>query len=84
MCKVLKVSRSSYYKNLNRKPSNRELENNKIEKEIVNIHKASKNRYGINKINDSLKPLGITISFKKTRRLMKKLGIKPIIIKKYR
>lgn len=84
MCKVLKVSRSSYYKYLNRKPSNRELENNKIEKEIVNIHKASKNRYGANKINESLKPLGITISLKRTQRLMKKLGIKSIIIKKYR
>jgi transposase InsO family protein len=78
------VSRSSYYKHLNRKPSNRELENKKIEKEIINIHKTSKNRYGAPKINESLKALGITISLKRTQRLMKKLGIKSIIIKKYR
>lgn len=84
MCKVLKVSRSSYYKYLNKKPSNRELENTKIEKEIINIHKASKNRYGAFKINESLKTLGITISLKRTQRLMRKLGIKSIIIKKYR
>lgn len=84
MCKVLKVSRSSYYKFLNRKPSNRELENIKIEKEIMNIHKASKNRYGAVKINESLKTFGINISIKRTQRLMRKLGIKSIIIKKYR
>ena len=84
MCKLLKVSRSSYYKYLNKKPSSRELENNEIEKEIINIHKASKNRYGAHKINESLKILGITISLKRTQRLMRKLGIKSIIIKKYR
>lgn len=84
MCKVLKVPRSSYYKYLNKKPSNRELENAMIEKKIINIHKASKKRYGAIKINESLKTLGITISIKKTQRLMSKLGIKSIIIKKYR
>ncbi|WP_373898030.1 integrase core domain-containing protein [Haloimpatiens sp. FM7315] len=84
MCKVLKVSRSTYYKYLNKKPSNRELENIKIEKEIINIHKTSKKRYGAVKINESLKTLGITISLKKTQRMMKKLVIKSIIIKKYR
>ncbi len=80
----IKVSRSSYYKFLNKKPSKRELENVKIEKEIINIHKASKNRYGAFKINESLKTFGINISIKRTQRLMRKLGIKSIIIKKYR
>ena len=84
MCKVLKVARSSYYKYLNKKPSDRELENKNIEKEIINIHKESKNRYGAPKINESLKALGIIISLKRTQRLMKKLGIKSIIIKKFR
>lgn len=84
MCKVLKVPRSSYYKSLNKKPSNRELENINIEKEIINIHKESKKRYGAVKINESLKSLGITISLKRTQRLMKKLGVKSIIIKKYK
>lgn len=84
MCRVLKVSRSSYYKYLNKKPSNRELENVEIEKKIINIHKESKNRYGAIKINESLKTLGVTISSKRTQRLMKKLGIKSIIARKYR
>ena len=84
MCKVLKIPRSSYYKYLNKKPSNRELENIKIEKEITNIYKDSKKRYGAVKINKSLKAKGINISLKKTQRLMKKLEIKSVIIKKYR
>jgi putative transposase len=84
MCKVLKVSRSSYYQCLNKLPSNRELENKNIGKAILSIHNASKGRYGAHKINMSLKAVGINISIKRTQRLMKKLGIKSIIIKKYR
>lgn len=84
MCKGLKVSRSSYYKYLHKKPSNRELKNQKIEKEILKIHKDSKNRYGAIKINKELEEKGITISIKETQRLMSKLGMKSIIIKKYR
>ena len=84
MCKVLKVSRSSYYKYLHKKPSNRELENQNIEKEILKIHKDSKNRYGAIKINKELKAKGIIVSIKRTQRLISKLGIKSIIIKKYR
>lgn len=78
------MSRSSYYKWLNKKPSNREIENKKIEEKIIDIHKESKNRYGAVKINEALKSLGTTISLKKTQRLMKKLGIKSVIVKKYR
>lgn len=84
MCKVLKVCRSSYYKYLKKKPSNRELENKKIEKAILNIYKESKRRYGAPKINESLKVIEITISLKRTQRIMKKLGIRSIITRKFR
>jgi len=84
MCKVLGIARSSYYKHLKKKPSNREIENKSIEKEIINIHNASKKRYGAPKITRTLSAQGITISLKRTQRLMKKLGIRSIIIKKYR
>jgi hypothetical protein len=48
-------ARLSYYKYLNKKPSNLELENKKIEKEIINIQKMRGSRYGASKINKSLK-----------------------------
>ena len=84
MCKVLKVSRSSYYKHLSKKPCKRELENQMIESKILYIYTASKKRYGSPKINKSLQKLGINISLKRTQRIMRKLRIKSIIIKKYR
>ncbi|MBO0549901.1 hypothetical protein EXQ33_03530 [Clostridium botulinum] len=84
MCKTLRVSRISYYNNINKKASNRELKNKRIENEILNIYEANKNRYEALKVNKSLKSLGITISLKKTQRLMKTLSIKSIIIKKFR
>lgn len=84
MCKVLKVSRSSYYQYLKKKPSKRDLENNNIAKAIIDIHKASKGRYGAHKIHASLNAIGVTISIKRTQRLMKKIGVKSIITKKYR
>ena len=84
MCKVLKVSRSSYYKNLNKKESKRSIENRFLENEILNIYKASKSRYGAPKIYEKLRANGVFISLKRTQRLMNKLGIKSIVCKKFR
>lgn len=84
MCKVLKVSRSAYYKHLKREPSNREIENEHISNHIIDIYKGSKKRYGAIKIYRVLISKGIKISLKRVQRLMKKLGIKSIIVKKYR
>jgi putative transposase len=84
MCKILEVSRSSYYKSLSKKPSKHELENQMIENQILEIYAASKKRYGSPKINIELKKLGTNISLKRVQRIMKKLGIMSIIIKKYR
>jgi len=46
MCEVLEVPRSTYYQSLNKTISNREQENNELTKEIIEIHKESKQRYG--------------------------------------
>lgn len=84
MCKVLKVSRNSYYKSLSKKQSKHELENQMIENQILEIYDASKKCYGSPKINIALKEFGINISLKRTQRIMRKLGIRSIIVKKYR
>lgn len=44
MSNVLKISRGSYYKYLNKKASKRNIENRFLEGEILNIYKASKGR----------------------------------------
>ena len=84
MCKVLKVSRSSYYKFLNKTESKRTIENKGFEERILSIYGESKKRYGAPKIYEILTGGGATISLKRVQRLMKKLGIKSIIIKRFR
>ncbi len=84
MCKVLKVPRSSYYKFLTKAESKRSIENKGFEKRILAIYEESKKRYGAPKIHEILTSGGTAISLKRVQRLMKKLGIKSIIIKKFR
>src|SRR5699024_5122903 len=50
LCSVLKISRSSYYKWLHRKPSNKEIENQKLIKDIVDIYNKYKGIYGYRRI----------------------------------
>lgn len=84
MCKVLKVCRSSYYKYLNKGESSRNTENKELASEIFAIYKESKCRYGAPKIHKILLNLKYKISLKRVQKLMKKLGIKSIVLKKYR
>ena len=84
LCKVLGVPRSTYYAKLNHIASNREVENKKIKAEIIKIYKESKGRYGAPKIHVILIRNGFKISLKKTQKLMVQLGIRSIVIKKFK
>lgn len=42
MCKLLKVSRSSYYKSLNQVKSKRSIENKRLKEEILKIYNDNK------------------------------------------
>jgi putative transposase len=84
MCKVLRLSRSSYYSWRNRKPSNRERENKELEKMIAEIHLKSKGTYGSPRISRELKELGFPASKPRVARIMKLNGIQSKIRKKWR
>lgn len=84
MCKVLKVSRSSYYKYLTKSPSCRAIENKAFEDSILTIYTDSKKRYGAPKIHRVLINNGNKISLKRVQRLMRKLSIRSIVVKKFR
>ncbi len=84
MCKVLNVARSSFYKYLRKTDSRRSIENAMYKKEIFKIYSDSKNRYGAPKIYNILKGKGFAISIKRVQILMRKLGIKSVIKKKFR
>ena len=84
MCKVLEINRSTYYKKINKVPSQRELDTQKLDAEIKQIYLDSKKRYGAPKIHKILLSTGRTVSLKRVQRRMASMGIRSIVIKKYR
>lgn len=84
MCRVLKMPKSTYYQSFKKDKSRYEVENEKILERIRVIHSESKGRYGAPNIHRILIKEGFSVSLKRVQRLMKKEGIRSIIIKKYR
>ncbi len=84
MCNVLKISRSSYYNWLNGSISNRKVKNKILMNEIKTIFKESKQTYGSPRITIELERQGHNVSRPKVARLMKQLGLKSKVKKKYR
>ena len=84
MCKVLTVSRSSYYKRKNKGKSRRQRENEKLLVLIKEIFRESKERYGSPRITEELRRRGIRCNKKRIARLMRKEGIAARMFRKYR
>lgn len=76
VCGILKVSRSGYYKWLNRKPSKRVQEEGRLEVEIKAAHKRTRETYGPERLQHELKDQGVSIGICRIRRIRKKLGIR--------
>src|SRR5512136_3432727 len=76
MCGILKVSKSGYYKWLNRKPSRRVLEEGRLEVEIKAAHKRTRETYGPERLQHELRDQGVSVGICRIRRIRKKLGIR--------
>jgi len=83
MCKVLRVSRSSYYSWLTRNPSKRSIENHKLSDRIKEIYQQSKKTYGSPRVTIKLQEEGLHVSRRRVARLMKRQNLKSIIRKKW-
>lgn len=84
MCKILEVSRSSYYKRKSSSKGKRYIENKELVKKIKELFIESKERYGSPRITCELKRHGINCNKKRVARLMNKYGITAKIFRKYR
>ena len=84
MCKVLNMNRSTFYKCIHHVLSNREIENQKLDADILAIYYDTNCRYGAPKICDDLHDRGWHVSLKRVQRRMAAMGIRSIVIKKYR
>jgi len=70
MCKVLKISRSTYYYEAKHKSGEGILEEN-----IIDVFKASRNNYGTRKIKVELSKHGYQVSRRRIGRIMKQTGL---------
>lgn len=84
MCRVLEVSRSGYYRWLKRKPSQRQLDNQRLDAEIREIYDGSKGRYGSPKITQELRDRGRRVGKNRVARRMRKAGLRSKVRRKYR
>ncbi len=61
LCRVLRVSRSGYYAWCHRKPSSRQLEDERLRPKIVEAFKTGRGTYGSPRVRDELIDQGIEI-----------------------
>lgn len=78
ICKVLPIAPSTYYAHKNRTPSERELRDQELKREIMRVWEESKCRYGADKIWKQLLREEFDVARCTVERLMKKLGIQGI------
>ena len=84
MCKIFKVSRSAFFACLNRKPSKRAVENKVLRASIFELHHQTKSRLGSPKLTMVLMDRGFYVSRPRVARLMKQIGIRSIVNKKFK
>ena len=84
MAKVLEVSRSGYYKYLNKQDSKRAIDDRSLLEKINMIYKQNRYIYGSPRIHRALKKAGHAVSRKRVARLMQKHSIQSKIRKKWK
>ena len=82
MCRLLKVSSSGYYEWRSRKPSNRQIDNDRLLQKVVAIHDESDGVFGSPRIHEELQLEGETCSINRVARLMQANAIAGIPSKK--
>ena len=79
LCRVLKVSRSGYYAWSTREPSQRRREDDVLLQQMLAIHKASHETYGVRRLHAALRrDHGVHCSRKRVWRLMREVGIRGV------
>ena len=80
LCKKLKISRSGYYKWLNRKSSNRQIENEDLAEKIKQMYEMHKKILGSRRMMINInRDYGTKYNHKRIRRIMRILGISSTI-----
>ncbi len=84
MAQTLGISRSSYYKHASGQLSKREIENQLIEKHLIELFHEFRSEYGALRLKTELKKLGFVVGKNRIRKLMKLNGLIAKASKKYK
>ena len=84
ICKVIDLHHSVYYYHINNPVNRYEKANEELDEKILEVYNESKKRYGAPKIKYALENQGIKVSVKRVQRRMRELGIRSIVVKKYK
>lgn len=87
MCRLLDVSRATYYRKINLAPSKRAEEQELLDRRVLCVYHENNRIYGAGKIRFLLSQKFEdcqTISIKRVQRSMKRQGLQSIIIKKFK
>jgi len=74
-CMTLGISRSGFYAYCERKPSDRQLENEVLSQKIREVFEQHSGQYGAKRIAHSLQDEGIKVNRKRIEKLMRSMGL---------
>ena len=74
-CMTLGISRSGFYAYCERKPSDRQLENEVLSQKIREVFEQHSGQYGAKRIAHSLQDEGIKVNRKRIVKLMRSMGL---------
>ena len=84
LCRVLKVSPSGYYSWRNRKPSQRDLDDEQLRPKVVKAFKVGRGTYGSPRVLRKLVDQGLEVGRRRIARLMRDLGLPGVSPRKFR
>jgi len=84
LCKVLSLSRSGYYAWLGRKPSRRQLVDQKLLPVIAHVHEQGRRAYGSPRVTQELKRRNYPCGRHRVARLMRQAGLRGLLKRSFR
>ncbi|WP_345534896.1 IS3 family transposase, partial [Viridibacterium curvum] len=71
LCRYLNVTRAGFYAWLKREPSQRCVDDARLQARIINVHRGSHETYGSPRIHRALRTEGVAVGRKRVARLMR-------------
>jgi putative transposase len=84
LCRVLKVSRGGYYAWRARKPSRRDLEDERLRPRVAEAFQTGRGTYGSPRVLAELVDQGFEIGRRRVARLMREMGLQGVSPRKFR